>query len=83
MRRDEEVSPIENWRNVRPVYFGVETIEIAIKQKKTFWGVSLRSFVIHDAPAGKNLFRAVILQTSLDYYYLTEVAHKIKLAYFK
>lgn len=36
MRRNEKVSPIENWRNVRPVCFGVEIIEIAIKLKKTF-----------------------------------------------
>lgn len=38
MRKNEKVSPIENWRNIRPVCFAVEIIEIAIKPKKTFRG---------------------------------------------
>lgn len=77
MIRNEKVRNIENWRNVRPVYFGVE---IAIKLKKIFREVFLMTSIIHDSPLGKKFFRAAILQTSSDYCCLTEVAHKIKLA---
>lgn len=80
MIRNEKVRNIENWRNVRPVYFGVEIIKISIKLKKIFREFFLMTSVIHDSPLGKNVFRAAILQTSSDYCCLTEVAHKIKLA---
>lgn len=77
MRRNEKTSPIENWRNHRFACFAVSTIEIAIKLKKTFKGlVFLITSVTHDAPLGKNLLRAAILQTFPAYCYLTEVTCK-------
>lgn len=64
MRRNEKAHPIENWRNIRFSCFAVSAIEIAIKLKKTFKGLFfLMTSVTHDAPLGKNLLRAAILQT--------------------